>query len=117
MGILDSLFGAAREANEAAHGARLESGLRDTMAGLARMQDDMRFEALMRFLVKRSRILPNLPNWSRDGCLSMAKTVQDEARKRYDFDIVESYALWMTGAWLEGSVRESVQARATSPRF
>ena len=112
MGIFSALKNVALEANEEAHGARLESGLQSTMTGLQSLQDNVRPEALIGFLVKRQRILGPMSNWSREGCIQVARALQDEARKHYDFNITESYACWMAGAWLESSIRNSTRASA-----
>lgn len=108
MGLLD-IF---KEANEDAHGARLERGLQDTMSLLATLDDDIRVNALMRYMDKRNKLLSNIRNMTSKGCIDMGIFLQDEARKKYDTDLAESCALWMAGAWFESMERDSQSALA-----
>jgi hypothetical protein len=112
MGIFSSLKSAAIDANEEAHGVRLERELADTMAAMGRMHDSLRPQTLMDYLKAREGLRVLMKNWSRDGCLSVARNLLEEARKEYDLNIAKSYALWMTSAWLESAVRNSNRARA-----
>ena len=105
------LFDIFKEANEGAHGTRLESGFQETMQFLASMDDDLRVQALLRFLEKREKLLSHLRNMTDKGRIDMGRMLQDEARKKYDINTTEAYALWMAGAWLESMERKSSAAR------
>ena len=76
MGLLDKF----KEANEDAHGARLERGLQDTMSLLASIDEDIRVNALMRFIDKRNKLLSNIRNMTSKGCIDMGMFLQEEAR-------------------------------------
>lgn len=56
-------------------------------------------------LLERERV-----NWSQAGRLKMGRDLQTKARKEFDFNQAESYALWLAGAWLESSERLSPDA-------
>lgn len=104
------LFDIFKEANEDAHGARLERGMQDTIRLLESFDEDIRLRALHRFVDKRTKLLSNIRNMTSKGCIDMGKYLQNEARKKYDIDLTESCALWMAGAWLESMERKSIAA-------
>lgn len=110
MGFFDALKNAANEANEAAHGERLKSGLASTISCVGALDDKVRAVALIKFIEKRKKLQERLPNWSRDGRIKVGRKLQDEARKCFDLDQAESYALWLAGAWIESGERESAAA-------
>ena len=110
MGIWSNLVGSVQEANEQAHGERLKKGLESTISLMTAMDGGVRVYAISKFMDKREKLRLNMVNWSRDGRLKIGRTLQDEARKRFDLDQAESYALWLAGAWIESSVRNSSQA-------
>ena len=112
MGLIGKLVEAAVDANEEAHGVRLLRGLEDTKRCLAALQEDVRADSIGAFLARRQDLLRQIKNWSVEGRLKEGKKLQGEARGRSDFDQSESYALWMTGAWLESGVRKSPKARS-----
>jgi hypothetical protein len=112
MGIFSSIRDASRIANEDAHGVRLERGLRDTQRCLAALREDVRAKSILSFVHRRRELLKVIANWSVDGCLQAGRKLQDEARAKFNFDQSESYALWMTGAWLESGIRNSEKAQS-----
>jgi len=87
--------------------------LRDTIAKLGELPDDVRANAILGFIDKREKLQSRLPNMTAEGRLKMGAFLQQEARKRFDLDMAEGYALWMAGAWLESSQRDSVHASLT----
>jgi len=105
------LFDIFKEANEDAHGARLERGMQDTMQLLSTIDEDIRIKALVGFIEKREKLLSNIRDMTSKGCIDMGRFLQDEARKKYDIDLAESYALWMSGAWMESMERKSQSAQ------
>jgi len=104
------LFDIFREANEDAHGARLDRGKQDTMRLLSTIDENVRVRALIGFVEKRNKLLSNIRNMTSKGCIDMGRFLQDEARKKYDIDLAESCALWMAGAWIESMERKSASA-------
>lgn len=113
MGIID-LF---REANDDAHGVRLQKHLNDTLVRMAHLDDRVRAIALMRFIEKREKLVAYIPNMSEQGVLEMGRTLQKEARKQFDLNVAEGYALWLAGAWLESMIRKSADSREVHDRL
>lgn len=109
-GFFGRLVGAAVEANESAHGKRLRDGLVSTGDHLKRLDERVQEAALRRFLEKCQSISEDEINWSRDGRIKMGRALQEEAKKQFDFNQAESFALWMAGAWLESGSRNSDDA-------
>ena len=112
MGLFSSIREGIGEVHEDARGHILHDELLNTLQHMQRMPEEMITEIGMRFSVKRSRLLPHIHNWTREGCLKMAQTLRSEGRKQLDFNVVEGYALWMSSPWLETGVRQSDLASA-----
>jgi hypothetical protein len=117
VGFFGDLKKAAIDANEAAHSARIAREFDDTLNGLRQMEPSMREEIKSRFRDKRQKTILAMGNWTRNGRLRMANTLRTEARKQLDFSVVESYALWMTSAWLECGERQDANARTCYEYF
>lgn len=111
MGLWSTLVESAQEANEAAHGDRLEKGLASTLALMTQLDGNIRAHSVERFIDKRNRLKANMVNWSRDGRVDMGRALQNEARKQFDLNQAESYALWLAGAWIESGERRSARAQ------
>lgn len=109
-GLLGRLADAVIDANEEAHGKRLLDELNSTGDSLKKLEGWVAEGAINGFLERRTQLNRQLPNWSIDGRIKMGKTLQAEARKRFDFNQAESYSLWMAGAWLESGARSSDNA-------
>lgn len=99
-----------KEAEEESAGRKLREGLLSTGENLQNLDDDVRYQALLKFLQRTYALKRDLPNWSREGRIKVAKSLQQEAKKKFDFDQAESYALWLAGAWLESRERENLDA-------
>ena len=110
MGIWTTLVGSAQEANEQAHGERLRRELESTLSLMDGMNEEVRAYAILKFMEKRSTLKLNMANWSREGRIKVARALHASARKKFDLDQAESYALWLAGAWLESGARNSPQA-------
>jgi hypothetical protein len=109
-GFLGRLTGAIKEVNEDVHGKKLIDGLNSTNQQLRMLESHIANSAIAGFLERRRIALAQVPNWSIDGRIKMGKTLQDEAKKKFDFNQAESYSLWLTGAWLESGARNSASA-------
>lgn len=110
MGIFGTLKNAAVQANEEAHGIKLANELADTALKMKALDPVMTDEIIQRFIDKRTPIQQQMFNWTDDGKLKMASTIRKAARDTTNFNMIEGYALWMTSAWLESSVRQSAKA-------
>lgn len=109
-GFFSRVSSAIKEANEDAHGKRLTEGLRSTGDSLKNLDERVRQLAFKKFLDKKALMEIEMINWSFEGRIKMGRMLQDKARKSYDFDQAESYALWLAGAWLESGCRQSDDA-------
>lgn len=109
-GTWSSLVGIIQEANEDTHGVRLRKELTSTFANMTDLDGNVRAYALVKFMEKREKLRSNMVNWSRDGRLKMGRTLQTEARKQFEFNQAESYALWLAGAWIESGERRTKDA-------
>lgn len=105
------LFSILKETMNHSRGEILLSHWQDTKQKLYAMDSTIRGRALMGFLDKRNRLHSQIPNMTIEGCISMAKFLQKEARKIGDLNVAEGYALWMAGAWIEGMASPSDGAR------
>ncbi len=108
--FLDRLVGAAADANEAAHGKRLRDGLASSGNHLKQLDEQVLNVAMSRFVEKCEQLDAQQINWSKDGRIKMGRALQEEAKKQYDFNQAESFALWLAGAWLESGSRNSDDA-------
>lgn len=99
-----------KEAEEESAGKKLREGLLSTGENIQNLDDEVRYQALLKFLQKTYALKRDLPNWSKEGRIKVAKSLQQEAKKKFDFDQAESYALWLAGAWLESRERETLDA-------
>lgn len=106
-------FSALKEAAENSHGEKLWAFLQDTLRQMGIQTDEVRDEALVRFVEKRSNLIAHLPQMTKEGRVKMGKFLQAEARKKYDTHLSEGYALWLAGAWLESIERPGVKAGMT----
>jgi hypothetical protein len=114
-GLISGLFSrAARGASgaiERVHGERLQAGFQKSRQQIARMNDELARTVFLKLVQRISALEIERQNWSDEGSLKMGQTLQHEAAKCADFNQVESQSLWLTGAWLESSVRNSAEAR------
>lgn len=101
---------AASEANEAARGAALLREYESTMLGIRGLNEKVLALTLINYVDKVSKLKTHSENWTREGCIKMARALQKEARKCLDFNLAEAYALWMAGAWMESKWRTSPEA-------
>jgi hypothetical protein len=108
--VLSGLATAASEANEAAHGRRLREGLLSTGAQLKGMEEHLLNRTMQAFISKCDALTSELDNWSKQGRVKIGRELQARARREFDFNQVESYALWLAGAWLESGSRTSADA-------
>ena len=107
MSLWNSLVSAVTTANESAHADRLEKEFSDSIDKIFSLDTNMTFEVVNRFLDKKRDILVESKNWSQAGKISVANALRTNARKTFDFNVVEGYALWMTSAWLENGARSN----------
>lgn len=84
--------------------------LQETQQKLAQLSATVSNAALLGFVNKRERILPELDNMTSIGRIQMGKSLQAQARKTIDLNIAEGYALWLAGAWLESMERPGLEA-------
>lgn len=110
MGFFSDIRNAAVEASEEVHGARLRRELLDTLSKMSVLSAGQYMEIFRRFDDNRTELLQRMGNWTREGRLKAASTFRHAAREQLDFNVVESYALWMTSAWLEAGERRSATA-------
>ena len=111
MGIFSFLKDAAIEANEDAHGARLLTGVQSSFATMESLEGQVQFVAMAGYLEIRERLINEIPNFSREGRIKLGRTMQDQARSKFDIDMSGSYAKWLAGAWLESKERDSLKAQ------
>ena len=111
MSFFSALRDAVVDASESAHGVRLKAEFDDSVRRLARMDKAVSDEAIRLFVEKRAAILVKMANWTRVGKLTVSASTRSEARRVTDLNLTEGYALWMTSAWLECSVRTSADSR------
>lgn len=109
-GLFNQFAEKLKTAEEETAGKKLREGLVSTGDCLQKLDDDVRYHALSGFHRKTSALKRDLPNWSREGRLKIARSLQQESKKKFDFDQAESYALWLAGAWLESRERETLDA-------
>ena len=109
-GFFGRAAAAISDASEEAHGARLRAGLTSTGQHLQKLEPEVIGSMMTRYLEKRQMLANQRANWSRDGRIKMGSQLQQEAKKHYDFNQAESYALWLAGAWLESAERRSADA-------
>ena len=108
--VVNGTAKAASDANEAARGAVLLREYKSTMQGMQELNENLQALTLMKYVDKISKLKYHSVNWTREGCIKMARTLQKEARKRVEFNMAEGYALWLAGAWLETKWRASLEA-------
>lgn len=108
---IGGLANAAIEANEEAHGSRLHTELMDSMSRINQLEQSLAQTLLEDFVARKTEIKRVKGNWSRDGRLKAAGELRAEGKKRFDFNMAEGYALWMTSVWLESGERSSGKAR------
>lgn len=111
MSFFSALRDAVADASESAHGVRLKAEFDDSVRSLARMDKAISDEAIRQFIEKRAAIVVKMANWTRVGKLTVAASTRTEARRVTDLNLTEGYALWMTSAWLECSMRTSADSR------
>lgn len=111
MGLFSFIKEAAHEANEETHGTRLLNEVQSTFSTLRQLDDRVQFIAMAGFHQIRERLINEIPNISREGRIKLGKTMQGQAREKFDFDVAASYAKWMGGAWLESMERGSLKAQ------
>lgn len=110
MGFFGLLKEAAIEANDIAHGERLDHELTSTIECIKRLDGRVANMALVGFVRSKIRLLNQIQNWSREGRIKTGRDLQAEARKCFDLDQAKSYGLWLAGAWLESMERSSPKA-------
>lgn len=109
-GLLNRFANKLKDAEEESAGRKLREGLLSTGDNLQSLDDGIRSRALQGFLQKTYALERDLPNWSREGRIKIGRSLQQEAKKKFDFNQAESYALWLAGAWLESRERETLDA-------
>ena len=109
-GFFSRVSSAFKEANEDAHGKRLREGLLSTGQAIKQLDERMLQLAFKKYLEKKTHLENQMINWSQEGKIKMGRTLQDEARSKFDFNQAESYALWLAGAWIESGFRRSDDA-------
>lgn len=109
-GFFGRAVAAISDASEEVHGARLRAGLTSTGQQLQALEPEVIASMMTRYLEKRQMLADQRANWSRDGRIKMGSQLQQEAKKHFNFNQAESYALWLAGAWLESAERRSVDA-------
>lgn len=107
------MFGDFKKSLSESAGRILWSQLQDTQQKMARLTEQVRTEALVRFVGKRERLIPALDNMTTDGRIAMGKTLQKKARETLDMNVAEGYALWLAGAWIESMDRPGLDAART----
>lgn len=112
MGIWSTLKSAAIEANEQVHADRLHRDLQITWKSIGELPPELMVQTTMKFIELRRKIAHDMPNWSPDGALSIAKRLFAAARGKQDLDRKEAYALALTGLWLESGLRNHPTALA-----
>lgn len=105
MAFWATLKTSLKEANEQAHAERLFADLGPTLVSIDNLQNDLRDQTLIRFLELREVIGSECNNWSREGGLSVARNLFQEAKKFQDLNRKESLAYALTGLWLESGIR------------
>lgn len=111
MGILSSILDAAKEANEDAHGARLLKETNSSFSCLENLDERVQYNALLGYIQIQDRIIAQMHNWSREGRIKLARSMQIQARQAFDSDMSGGYAKWFAGAWLESKERTSISAQ------
>lgn len=112
-GINMGLIGDFKQSLRESAGRILWGQLQDTMVKLDSLEEAIRNRALSGFHDKCVRFAPYLDNMSVDGRIETAIRFQKEARKTFDLNMAEGYALWLTGAWLESMNRPGPDADKT----
>lgn len=111
MGFFSALKDIAVEANEEAHGARLLSEIQTNFACLEELDGRLQFAIMMGYLQIRERLMQEMLNWSSEGRIKIGRTMQTQAREKYNLDMAGSYAKWLAGAWIESKERSSLKAQ------
>lgn len=111
MGFFSSILGAAKEANDEAHGARLLMEVQSTFSAMENLDRERQARAMGGFLEILGRLKAELPNWSVQGRIDLGRQMQQQARAAFNTDMAGSHAKWLAGAWLESSVRNSLKAK------
>ncbi|MEZ5555248.1 hypothetical protein [Haliea sp.] len=111
MGIWDSIKQSAKEANEGAHASRLKRDLELTLRQFDSLGADRKAECADIFLLRVTDLMAMQGNWSRDGALKSSKEMFKDARERHDFDRSRSYAIALSGLWLESQYRDHEDAK------
>ncbi|HEX7114317.1 MAG TPA: hypothetical protein VF193_04245 [Steroidobacter sp.] len=101
------------QAASESRGQLLWTLLQDTISRMGGLPDRVRAAAIAGYLDKRTKLIDKLENMSEDGRIKMGKFLQSEARKQFDTNMAEGYALWLAGAWLESMQRPGAQAAMT----
>ena len=109
-GMLGKAADALDEVEENRAGKRLREGLLSTGATLQNMPEHVLAATMASFLQKSAELAREADNWSLAGRLKVGDEMQEEAKKRFDFNQSESCALWLAGAWLESGSRKTAEA-------
>jgi hypothetical protein len=107
------LFGDFKQSLSESAGRILWDQLQDTQRKLANLPDQVRADALMKFVSGRAALLPQLDNMSTDGKIKIGIELQKRARATFDLNMAAGYGYWLTGAWIESMVRPGLQAAQT----
>lgn len=110
MGFLSSVFDAAREANEEAHGTRLLEQTQSIFQHLENLSGPAQHAALEKYVLLIERMSLQMLNWSREGRIKLGRSMQKEGRDSFDFDMSGGMAKWLAGAWLESAEINSRKA-------
>lgn len=111
MGFFSTIFDAAKEANDEAHGLRLLQEVKSSFACMENLDGKVQYAAMMGYLQIMGRLVSQMPNWSHEGRIKLGRTMQQQARDAFDIDMGGSYAKWLAGAWLESQERNSLKAQ------
>jgi hypothetical protein len=103
--LISGMVDVAGEVNERSHGKRLREGLIDAFHKMNEVHLQISNAALIGFSERFIQLNKESLNWSPEGCIKYGRELQRRARIEYDFNQAESYALWLTGAWLESKWR------------
>jgi hypothetical protein len=105
MGLWSAIKGAAHDANEQAHGERLEKDWQATMAIVESLPEDLRVDAMVRIRALWAALAEERRNWTQDGALQMCRKLYAAARDKQHVDRKESVAIALAAIWLESDCR------------
>ena len=111
MGFFRAIAGAAKEANEEAHGERLLREVQSTLVSIENLDGRVLYVAMQGYLQIHERLIEQMINWSSEGRIKIGRTMQQQARNAFNTDMAGGYAKWLGGAWLESKERNSLRSQ------